>query len=92
MVHILDGKSVVCAHGRSNLCYLISLRHSIRTKAVTNRIFLAPKKPIYHNACATCSALPCDISTMMQTQTIHIHSAQSQFEEGHDVPWITNCL
>jgi len=40
MVRILDGNSdhVANAHVRSNLCYLISLRHLIRSRAGTNRI------------------------------------------------------
>ena len=48
-------------HVRSNLCYLIWLRHLLRT--VTNRIF-SPNKLIFLHACATCSELPSNISTM----------------------------
>ena len=32
-----DGNSKIDAHVRRNLCYLICLRHSIKSKAVTNR-------------------------------------------------------
>ena len=38
-VHILDGNSEIGAHVRSNLCYFICLRHLIRSRAVTYRIF-----------------------------------------------------
>ena len=40
---ILDGNSEVCAHVRSNLCYLICLRQLIRSRAATNRIFSLQK-------------------------------------------------
>ena len=36
MVLNLDGNSEIGAHVRSNVCYLICLRHVIRSKAVTN--------------------------------------------------------
>ena len=52
MVHILDGNSEIVAHVKSNLCSLICLRHLIRSRAVTNRIF-SP------NVCVTCPELPC---------------------------------
>ena len=59
MVLILDITSEMNAHVRSNLCYFICFRHLIRSGAVTNRIFF-----LFH-ACATCSELPSDISTMI---------------------------
>ena len=37
---ILDGNSETGAHERSNLCYLIWLRHLIWSRAVTNRIMV----------------------------------------------------
>ena len=37
---ILDGNSEIGAHVRSILCYLIYLRHLIRSRKVTHRIFL----------------------------------------------------
>ena len=43
MVLILDGILEIGAQARSNLCYLISLRHLIRSTAVTNRIFSQKK-------------------------------------------------
>ena len=39
MVLIIDGNSEKGAHVRSNLSYLICLRHLNRPRAVTNRIF-----------------------------------------------------
>ena len=36
MVLMLDGSSEIGKHRRSNLCYLICLRHLIRSRAVTN--------------------------------------------------------
>ena len=35
-----DGNSEVVTHFMSNLCYLICVRHLIRSRIVTNRIFL----------------------------------------------------
>ena len=43
MVLILDGKSEIGAHVRSNLCYLSCLRHLIRSRAVINHIFFLRK-------------------------------------------------
>ena len=65
MVLIVDGNSEIDAHVGSNLCYLICLRHSIRSKAVTNRIFLFEKT--YFHACAACIELPSNISTMVES-------------------------
>ena len=39
MVLILDGNSEIGAHVRSNLCYLSCLKHLIRSRIDTNRIF-----------------------------------------------------
>ena len=52
MVLILYGNWGNDAHVRSNLYYLICLRHLIRSRAVTNRIFPPPKRPIFLHACA----------------------------------------
>ena len=64
MVLISDGNSEIGAHVGSNLCYLFCLRHSVRSRAGTNRI-LNPKMPIFLLACATCSELPSNISSIM---------------------------
>ena len=41
MVLLIDGNSEISTHFRSNLSYLICLRHLIRSRAVVNRIFLS---------------------------------------------------
>ena len=51
---------------RSNLCYLICYGHLIRSRAVTNRISFQ-KRPIFVHAFATCSELPSNQSTMLET-------------------------
>ena len=43
LVLILDGNTEIGAHVKSNLCYLISVRHFIRSRTVTNRIFFSDK-------------------------------------------------
>ena len=40
MLHIKDGNLVTDSLLRSNICYLTSLKHLIRSRAVTNRFFL----------------------------------------------------
>ena len=52
------------AHVESNPCYLICLRHLIWSRAVSNRIFFSPQRPIYLLACATYSELPSNVSTI----------------------------
>ena len=64
MVHILDGNSEMGVRVRNNLYYLICLRHLITSRAVTNRNFSSPKRPIILHGCATCFELPTNISTM----------------------------
>ena len=61
MVLILVGQ--IGAHVGSNLCHSICLRHLLKSKAVTNRIF-SPKRPTVPCACETCAELPSNISTM----------------------------
>ena len=58
IVLILDGNSeYIHALVRSNFCYLIFLRHFIRSKAVTNRILIHRR--------ASCSELPSNASTLV---------------------------
>ena len=65
MVLICDGNSEIGAHVESNLCYLICLRHLIRSKAVTNRIYFSPETLFFFlHGCAICSKLSSYISTM----------------------------
>ena len=47
---------------------LFDLLHLIKSIAVTNRIFLNSKRPIFLNALATCSELPSNISTTSKSQ------------------------
>ena len=62
MVPILYGNSVISAPVRSNIFYLIHLRHLIRPRAVTNRFF---DQKIFFPWCrATCSKWPIIICTM----------------------------
>ena len=58
IVLILDGKSEIGPHVGSNLCYLICIRHLIRSKAVINLIFFFSKKAFLH------SKLPSNVSIM----------------------------
>ena len=62
MVVILDCISEKGAQERSNLYYLICLRHLIRSRAVTNWLFFSPKRPICLHAWATYSILPSNIN------------------------------
>ena len=59
--HILDGTSEIGAHVRSNLCYLIGLRHLISSRNVTIPILFGL---IFLHACATCSELPFNIGNI----------------------------
>ena len=42
------GNSEIGAHERSNFCYLIRLRHLIRSRSVTNRVVMLRKDLFYH--------------------------------------------
>ena len=52
MVLILDGNSEKRMHVRSNLCYLNCVRHSIRSRAVTNLIFFQERPIFLHAMCS----------------------------------------
>ena len=62
MVLILDGNSEIEAHVRSNSCYLIYLRHWIRSRAVQKLIFFINEL----HACAICSELPFNIKYQLR--------------------------
>ena len=47
MVLVSDGNSEIGVHVRRNICYLICLRHLIRPRAVTNRIYIL-RKDLFH--------------------------------------------
>ena len=72
MVLILDGNSEIGSHVRSNLCCLICLRHLIRSRTLTNRIFFSQKITICFHACATCYELPSNISNMATSKVLCI--------------------
>ena len=63
MVLILYGNSDIGAHVRSKVCCWICLRHMVRSKAVTNLIFLPAKKTIFLHTYTTYSKSP---STMIR--------------------------
>ena len=73
VVFPLDGKLDIGAHVWSDLGYLICSRHLIRSRAVTNRNFFSPERPIFLYACATCSELSdiCAIGYSSTTSTFY---------------------
>ena len=68
MILILDGISEIGARVRGNLCYLISLRHLIRSRAVTNKMCIH----IFLYACANASELPSDINTLDTRDKVNV--------------------
>ena len=62
MVTLLDGNQNIGGHVRSNLCLLISLRHSIRSESSHKSDPIV--RPIFLRACAKCAELPSDIRRM----------------------------
>jgi len=63
MVLILNGNSEIGTHVKSNLCYLICLRHLIRSRVVTNRnLVFSLKRFFFLHACATWFELPSTVS------------------------------
>ena len=69
MVLLLDGNSKIGAPVRSNLCYLICLRHLIRSVTVANLIVFLQIRHIFLHTCAACSELPCKASTTASKTT-----------------------
>ena len=65
IVLIQDGHSEIYEPVRSNLCYLICLRHWIRPDESDHKadVFFYPKRPIFLHACASFSGLPSNTST-----------------------------
>ena len=60
MVLVLDCQSEIGALVRSDLAYLICLRHLLRSRTVANQFFLY--------TCATCSELPSNIITLVSSE------------------------
>ena len=69
VVLILDGNSEIGGQVRSNLCYLICLRHLIRSEQ-SHIGFLFRKKDTDLHDCAACSELPSNISSMILTRDL----------------------
>ena len=68
MVLILNDNSEVGAHARSNPCYLICLRHLMRSISVKNRGFFLSEKTLYlFCVCVRHSELPSNISSILFT-------------------------
>ena len=64
IILILDSNTGKSAHIVGNLCYSIYLRHLIRLRVVTTRIFFSSEKAYLIHVRATSSELPSNISTM----------------------------
>ena len=75
---------VIMAYVLKKTCFLIFLRHLTGPKAVTNRYLSSPKRPYVLHACATCSKLPANISTMPPcVKRLHVHGlALTHYEWG----------
>ena len=78
MAHAVDGNSEIGANVRSNLCSLISLRHLIGSKTLTNRIlkkktfaFMREQHVLsYHLTCAPWQELSIDYTLHGPSQSI----------------------
>ena len=66
-VLILEGNSEIGAHVMSNLCYLISLRLSMSSKAVSHWIFFSEKTYFPSCTCGTYIELPSNRFTKVET-------------------------
>ena len=73
MVLILDGNTKMGVSARSNLCYLICVRHLNRS-----RENFSPKRPVFLHACGTYSELPSNISTTPRPQTSSLETKASK--------------
>ena len=78
MVLKLDVNSVRAATERSDLCYLIFLRHLIRSRTCMQSqiIFFSPIRPTFLHAFTSCSELPSNRSNMDPTN-LHIKLARN---------------
>ena len=65
MFLLLDGNSEICLHGRSDLGYLICLRHLFKLKAIKNLNNFLLKRTVLLYTSAVCSELPSNVSTMI---------------------------
>ena len=65
---------------RSNLCYLICLRHLIRLRGVTNRFFFSVKDLFSFMHASACSELKFNTSTMSSTIKVDFFSCCYRLE------------
>ena len=68
---ILDGNSEIGSQGRSNLGYLICLRHLFGPRAVKNLVFFFYKKTCFLHAGARCSELPSYVITEFSALSVN---------------------
>ena len=88
MVLIQDGNLGIGAHVQCNLCYLICVRHLIRSRAVTNRNFF-PNTSIFIHSCAIYSELLFNIKNMdIEVNILYIDNFYSYFIEFSIMPLI----
>ena len=68
-VLVFDGNSEVSAHVRSNFFYLNCL-----DREQSQIVFFSLKRPTFLHACTTCSKLPSNISTMVDSKEYSYYS------------------
>ena len=95
MAFILDSTWEIVALVRSNLYYSIVVRPLILSRAVTDRIvFFSLKRPVFLHACATCSELPSNISTMLSafmeniSGSISVQSVYEYYIQYNIIHWL----
>ena len=80
MAFIFEGNSAVGADVRSNLCYLICLRHLNKSRAVTTQKNIFSFKLVQHALCYHNIILPSIISTML----ICVYYSMLCLPDGHN--------
>ena len=84
MKFMFNDNSEIGSHVRINLCYSICVRHLIRSRAETNRIF---SERTFLKMCAKWSELPFNVSTML-----HAHCTANMFLDRNLLDTILKCL
>ena len=82
MVLLVEGSSEIDANQKSNLSSLSCLRNLIGSRIVPNRVSFFPRNPLFLPACAICSELPANISTMQGTVATRL---QFQRQKAKDI-------
>ena len=69
---MLDGNSDItrCARKEPYLVFDLFIYHLLRSTAVTNRIFFYPKRHMFLDAGATCSELPSNMGSMLDSMNL----------------------